>query len=265
MPASAPVNQERLVELLRDVPRWHTVNCVATTGSTNADLAELARTSDADGVVLVSEEQTAGRGRFDRRWETPAGASVAFSLLLRPSRPAMDWGWLSLLAGMAVSTGVERATGAEPGRVELKWPNDVLIDGRKVCGILSERVESDHGPAAAVVGVGINISLDEAELPVPTATSLRLAGLAEDKAEVLAAVFTEFSRLFDLWERDGQVHDEYAARCSSIGSPLRVMIDEQTNVLGTGESVDEFGRLVVRTPSGLQAFSAGDVFHLRFQ
>lgn len=265
MPASPPVDHERLVQLLREVPLWRTVQCVATTGSTNADLAELARTSPADGMVLVSEEQTAGRGRFERRWETPAGASVAFSLLLRPTRPARDWGWLSLLAGMAVSTGIERATGAERGRVELKWPNDVLIDGKKLCGILSERVESSQGPAAAVVGVGINISLDEAELPVSTATSLRLAGLEEDKSEVLAAVFTEFARLYELWERDGQVHDEYLRRCASIGRPLRVMIDEQTNVLGTGESVDEFGRLVVRTPSGLQAFSAGDVFHLRLQ
>ncbi|MEL4358679.1 MULTISPECIES: biotin--[acetyl-CoA-carboxylase] ligase [unclassified Luteococcus] len=265
MPASEPVDQDLLSRLLSGVSLWKEVRCVPTTGSTNADLTELARNGTADGIVLVSEEQTAGRGRFQRRWETPAGAAVAFSLLVRPSRPAQDWGWLSLLAGMAVATGIERATEAQPGRVELKWPNDVLIDGRKVCGILSERVESDGGSAAAVVGVGINVSLDEAELPVPHATSLRLAGLSEDKAAVLAAIFTEFARLYELWERDGQVHDEYAERCASIGAALRVMVDEHTNVLGTGDSVDQWGRLVVRTADGLQAFSAGDVFHLRLQ
>lgn len=265
MPASQAVDSALLSELLSGVKLWKQVRCVPTTGSTNADLAERARNGTDDGLILVSEEQTAGRGRFDRRWETPAGASVAFSLLLRPSRPALDWGWLSLLAGMAVATGIERATEAAPGRVELKWPNDVLIDGRKVCGILSERIELGNGPAAAVVGVGINFSLDESELPVPTATSLRLAGLERDKSTVLAAVFTEFARLYELWERDGEVHDEYAARCASIGVPLRVMVDEQTNVLGTGEAVDQWGRLVVRTPQGMQAFSAGDVFHLRLQ
>ncbi|MEL4505207.1 biotin--[acetyl-CoA-carboxylase] ligase [Luteococcus sp. H138] len=265
MPASEPVDSARLSELLSGVTLWKEIRCVPTTGSTNADLAERARNGTDAGIVLVSEEQTAGRGRFERRWETPAGASVAFSLLLRPSRPALDWGWLSLLAGMAVATGIERATEAPPGRVELKWPNDVLIDGRKVCGILSERIEPEHGTAAAVVGVGINFSLDESELPVPTATSLRLAGLEADKSSVLAAVFTEFARLYQVWERDGDVHDEYAERCASIGVPLRVMVDEQTNVLGTGESVDQWGRLVVRTPQGRQAFSAGDVFHLRLQ
>jgi len=265
MPASPAADQAALVELLRHVPLWREVRCVPATGSTNADLAARARSTDDDGGVLFSEEQTAGRGRFERRWESPAGASVSFSLLVRPTRPALDWGWLSLLAGMAVATGIEKATAARPGVVQLKWPNDVLLDGRKVCGILSERVEQPGCRPAAVVGVGINISLDEHELPVPQATSLRLAGLPQDKTAVLGAVLAEFARLYELWERDGQVHDEYQRRCASVGAPLRVMVDESTSVLGTGESVDGFGRLVVRTAQGVQAFSAGDVFHLRLQ
>lgn len=264
MPACDPTDPELLRHLLERVTLWNEVRWVPTTGSTNADLAALARTTDLDGLVLVSEEQTAGRGRFERRWESPAGASVAFSLLLRPTRPALDWGWLSLLAGMAVATGIEQATGAEPGRVELKWPNDVLVDGRKICGILSERIDAEQG-AAAVVGIGINFSLDEDELPVPTATSLRIAGLEAGKSEVLASLLTEFARLYQIWESQGEVHQEYERRCASIGSPLRVMVDEHTQVLGTGDHVDDFGRLVVRTPQGLQAFSAGDVFHLRLQ
>ncbi|GAA1389343.1 biotin--[acetyl-CoA-carboxylase] ligase [Luteococcus peritonei] len=264
MPSSAPLEPARLEALLASQPLWEKVEWVASTGSTNADLAARARSDAETGVVRISEEQTAGRGRFDRRWESPAGACVACSLLLRPSQPSLAWGWLSLLTGMAVATGVERATGAEPGRVQLKWPNDVLLDGKKICGILSERVESEHG-AAAVVGFGINVSLEADEIPVPTGTSLRLAGLDQDKTTLMAEILTEFARLYQLWERDGEVHDEYQWRCSSVGAPLRVMVDEQTQVLGTGHSVDEYGRLVVRTPQGLQAFSAGDVFHLRLQ
>ena len=264
MPASAPLDPARLEALLARDPLWQKVEWVATTGSTNADLAARSRSGAEAGVVRISEEQTAGRGRFERRWESPAGASIACSLLLRPSQPPLAWGWLSLLTGMAVATGVERATGARPGRVQLKWPNDVLLDGRKICGILSERVESPHG-AAAVVGFGINVSLDADQIPVPTGTSLRLAGLSEDKTVLMAEVLAEFSRLYRIWERDGEVHDEYQRRCASVGAPLRVMVDEHTPVLGTGDSVDEYGRLVVRTPQGLQAFSAGDVFHLRLQ
>lgn len=272
MPASEPLDPARLRALLGidepgqsdDGQLWRDVEWVASTGSTNADLAERARGTAADGVVRISEEQTAGRGRFERRWVSPAGASLACSLLLRPTQPAQNWGWLSLLTGMAVAAGVERATGAAAGRVELKWPNDVLVDGRKLCGILSERVESPHG-AAAVVGFGINISLASDELPVPTGTSLLLAGLPQDKTTLMAHVLAEFARLYELWERDGEVHDEYQQRCSSIGAPLRVMVDEHNQVLGTGHSVDSWGRLVVQTPDGLQTFSAADVFHLRLQ
>lgn len=267
MPASAPLDARRLRQSLADDPTWTDVRWVATTGSTNADLAALAHGHDADGTVLVSEEQTAGRGRFDRRWETPAGASLAFSLLLRPRREPFAWGWLSLLAGMAVATGIEQATGAAPGRVELKWPNDVLVDGRKVCGILSERVEAAPAGsrAAAVVGIGINFTLDEAELPVPTATSLALAGLEASKDDVMDALLHEFGRLYRQWDAGQPLREAYAARCASVGSALRVMVDEHTTVLGTGTGVDEYGRLEVRTPTGHQVFSAGDVFHLRLQ
>ena len=267
MPACEPLDPVLLRRRLEDVTLWTDLSWTPTTGSTNADLAALAHHRDADGTVRVSEEQTAGRGRFDRRWATPSGASLAFSLLLRPHREPLAWGWLSLLAGMAVATAVERATHAAPGRVELKWPNDVLVDGRKVCGILSERIEAapEGSRPAAVVGIGINFSLDADELPVPTATSLSLAGLEATKNEVMAELLREFARLYTLWDRGDSLREDYRERCASIGSPLCVMVDEHTTVLGTGVGVDEYGRLEVRTPQGHQTFSAGDVFHLRLQ
>lgn len=264
MPACEPVQPDLLSARLEADPLWHRVTWTPSTGSTNKDLVDAVRGGEPAGQLLVTEEQTGGRGRFERRWESPAGTCVAMSALLEPSRPALDWGWLSLLAGMAVATGLERATGAAPGRVQLKWPNDVLVDGRKICGILSERVEVGE-QAFAVVGIGINISLDEAELPVPTGTSLLLAGLPTDKTAVVAEVWLEFARLFRAWEAAGELHDSYSDRCDSIGAPLRVLVDEHTSVMGTGDHVDEYGRLVVRTDSGLRTFSAGDVFHLRKQ
>ena len=117
----------------------------------------------------------------------------------------------------------------------------------------------------AVVGIGVNISLSADELPVPTATSLALAGLSTDKTRIVAEIWREFAPLFRDWEAAGELHDSYSARCDSIGAPLRVLVDERTSVLGVGDHVDQFGRLVVRTDEGLRTFSAGDVFHLRKQ
>src|SRR4051794_24530360 len=132
-------------ELIRPGGLWQKVDLVAETGSTNADLAARARQGEAAGTVLITDYQSAGRGRQGRTWTVPPGSGIAMSILVRPA--AVDpnrWTWLSLLAGLAVSDGVRRT--AELSAV-LKWPNDVLVAERKVCGILSERVDTVHGPA----------------------------------------------------------------------------------------------------------------------
>ncbi len=149
---------------------WRSVEVVAETGSTNADLAELARRGEPAGLVLVTDHQVAGRGRLGRTWTAPAGTSVALSVLLRPQRDPAAWTWLPLLAGLAVAEGL-RAIADVPA--VLKWPNDVLVDDAKICGILAERVDSPIGPAC-VLGLGVNVHLTAEQLPVPTATSLAL-------------------------------------------------------------------------------------------
>lgn len=132
---------------------------VPQTGSTNADLLEAARAGAAEGLVLVAEEQTAGRGRLGRTWSAPAGAALTFSVLLRPAGvPPTRLGWLPLLTGVAVAAAVRAETGVP---ASLKWPNDVLVGERKLAGILAE-AHSD----AVVVGVGLNVTLSRAELPV---------------------------------------------------------------------------------------------------
>lgn len=240
---------------------WREIRWLDSTGSTNADLAAEARRGAGEGLVLVAREQTAGRGRLDRSWSSPPGASVSMSLLLVPRHPFEHWGWLSLLAGMAVRSALAGMV-TDPDRIQLKWPNDVLIDGRKVCGILSERVEHPDG-ARAVVGIGINVGMDEVDLPVPNATSLRLAGLPEDREHVVTEVLARFEERYRTWQDSCDVRAEYRSVCSSIGTELRIVVDRDDPVEGVGADVDEQGRIVVDTPRGRRVFAVGDVIHAR--
>lgn len=238
---------------------WAPVDVVPSTGSTNSDLAALARQGAPEGRVLVAGQQTAGRGRLARQWASPEGASVSISLLLAPTRPADEWGWLSLLAGLAVRDAL---TGLAPDAVavSLKWPNDVLLDGRKVCGILSERVEHASGPRA-VVGMGVNVALTEDQLPVPTATSLSMAGFEATASDVVAGILLEFERHYGRWQRDGELRDVYEPSCASVGAQLTITPSGGTPKEGVGVGVDATGQLLVRTSDGVEAFAVGDVVH----
>ena len=240
---------------------WTQVSTVATTGSTNADLAAAAREGAASGRVLVSDHQSTGRGRFTRVWEAPPGTSLAISALLRPPSdvPPPRWLWLPLLTGLAVADGIRAATGI---RADLKWPNDVLIDGRKVCGILAERVDGGAG-AAAIIGMGVNTTLAEDQLPVPTATSLALAGAEVGPAEVAAAILEALGEWYSRWLGGSDLRLDYAARCSSVGRTVRVQLSATESVVGDATGVDANGCLLVQADGKQRAFAAGDVAHLR--
>lgn len=242
--------------------RFDRVNSLPATGSTNADVAALARAGGPEGFVLIADEQTSGRGRLDRTWASPPGASLAMSLLLRP--PASSggaWGWLSLIAGMAVTRGLRELSGAGE-RITLKWPNDVLVDGLKVCGILSERVETPDGPAA-IVGIGINLRLEADELPVPHATSLALAGLPSERDAVTGAVLRAFDEVYTDLLSSGPPVRAYSDMCASIGAELTVIVRADEHVHGVGAGIDPDGRLVVDAGGILRAFAVGDVVHAR--
>ena len=146
----------------------------SSTGSTNADVAAVARAGAPEGTVHVTSHQTAGRGRLDREWVAPPGSGLAASVLLRPVEVPLDrWGWIPLLVGVALADAVAEL-GVQPA---LKWPNDIEVDGKKLAGILVEAVTTPDG-AAAVIGVGLNVSMTAAQLPIPAATSLALEGVA---------------------------------------------------------------------------------------
>ncbi|MFD8610254.1 biotin--[acetyl-CoA-carboxylase] ligase [Streptomyces sp. NPDC059631] len=257
--------------LVRDGGLWTRVEVVQRTGSTNADLVARAAAGEAaEGTVLVAEEQTAARGRLDRRWTAPARSGLFFSVLLRPGDgvPVARWGWLPLLTGVAVATGLSRAAGVDTA---LKWPNDLLVtvDGeeRKAGGILAEGA----GDGGVVIGVGINVTLRQDELPVPQAGSLALAGaVSTDRDPLLRAVLRSLEEWYGRWRAaDGDpaaagLQETYAAGCATLGRTVRAELPGDRSLVGEAVAVDGDGRLVLATRDGVQQpVGAGDIVHLR--
>jgi BirA family biotin operon repressor/biotin-[acetyl-CoA-carboxylase] ligase len=228
-------------------PEGWRVEVLASTPSTNTVVADRAREGEPAGLVVVAEEQTAGRGRMDRTWESPARAGLTFSVLLRPVVEHV--GWVPLLGGLAVARALREH--AEVDAV-LKWPNDVLVGDRKVCGLLAQAVQAG-GELAVVLGIGLNVTTRREELPVPAATSLALEGAATtDRDTVLRAVLRAMS--FTAADRDS-----YRALCTTLGRDVQVSLPGGALVQGRAEGVDDEGRLVVAGA----AYAAGDVTHLR--
>jgi BirA family biotin operon repressor/biotin-[acetyl-CoA-carboxylase] ligase len=246
---------------LGEVPsRWR-VEVVEETTSTNADVADRFRSGEDEGLVLVAENQTAGRGRLAREWVTQARTSLTVSFLLVPGdTDAERWPWLPLLTGVAAATAVQRVAGVE---AELKWPNDVLVNGLKLGGILLERVERTGREAAAVVGIGINCSQSRDELPVPEATSLAIVtGGPVDRSALLAALVEELAARYDEWKAGGDLREAYLELCRTPGQDVRVTVPGG-EVVGEAVDIDPTGRLVVRTESGEEHLGAGDVVYVR--
>ncbi|WP_030597244.1 biotin--[acetyl-CoA-carboxylase] ligase [Streptomyces fulvoviolaceus] len=256
--------------LVREGGLWSGVEVVQSTGSTNSDLVALAGEGKAtEGAVLVAEEQSAGRGRLDRQWTAPARSGLFFSVLLTPSEvPVARWGWLPLLTGVAVATGLSRAAGVDTA---LKWPNDLLVTvggaERKTGGILAERAGDD----GVVVGVGINVTLREDELPVPQAGSLALAGaVSTDRDPLLRGVLRSLEQWYEKWRsvegdpaRSG-LQETYAAGCATLGRVVRAELPGERSLVGEAVAIDGDGRLVIATEDGVQApVGAGDIVHLR--
>lgn len=209
--------------------------------------------------MLVTDHQTGGRGRLDRSWQTPAGSALTFSVLLRLQVPPGRWPWLPLLAGLAVRGGLADC-GLAAG---LKWPNDVLVEGRKIAGILAERVESEHGPAA-ILGMGINVEMSAEELPVPTATSLRVEGNDTDRAELLVAIVDRLDDLLPLLpDPPDPLRRQYLEACVTLGLTVRAELPAGRELTGVAAGVDDSGRLLVDPGTGAVAIAAGDVVHLR--
>ncbi|WP_406198042.1 MULTISPECIES: biotin--[acetyl-CoA-carboxylase] ligase [unclassified Streptomyces] len=256
--------------LIRDGGLWREVEVVQRTGSTNSDLVGLATDGKAvEGSVLVAEEQTAGKGRLDRTWTAPPRSGLFFSVLLNPAEvPVPRWGWLPLLTGVAVATGLSRAAGVDTA---LKWPNDLLVtvggEERKAGGILAERA----GDEGVVIGVGINVTLRADELPVPQAGSLALAGaVSTDRDPVLRGILRSLEEWYGRWRAAtgdpvvSGLQETYAAGCATLGRVVRAELPGHRSIMGEAVAIDGDGRLVLATAEGVQEpVGAGDIVHLR--
>jgi BirA family biotin operon repressor/biotin-[acetyl-CoA-carboxylase] ligase len=278
-----PPLSERLLQRAVVVPGslWQRIEVRESTASTNEDVSALARDDEPEGLVMVAEQQSDGRGRRGRSWVSPPRAGLMVSVLLRPGVadpgrgwagvPSRDYGWMPLIAGVALLDTVTRLTQVDAA---LKWPNDLLVRvagvESKCAGILAEVVS---GPIPAVVlGIGLNVTTRADELPETTGmppTSLKLAGAATtDRDPLLRALLRSLADRYGQWRSaDGDVEasgllDAYRAGCATIGRQVRVLVPDG-EVTGEVTTVDAGGQLVIRTAGGERRVAAGDVVHVR--
>lgn len=236
-------------------PAGWTVTVVDETGSTNADLLAAAQAGAADRTVLAAAHQTAGRGRLDRTWTAPPGANLLVSLLLRDVPDAVHESIQRV--ALAAAAAARALTGAD---VRLKWPNDLLLDDRKLAGVLSQGGRSPAAVAArdgidhVVVGIGVNVGWAP-----PDAARLADApgGAGLDPLVLLRELLVAFDAL------PAVVHDQYRSSLATIGRRVRVDLPGDRTVEGEAIDVERDGRLVVRSATATHRFDVGDVVHLR--
>ncbi|PNW10152.1 biotin--[acetyl-CoA-carboxylase] ligase [Microbacterium testaceum] len=243
------------------------VQIVETTDSTNADVIA-AVTADPAGwphlSLLVTDDQRAGRGRLDRTWTAPAGTALAVSVVVDATMiPAEQRGWIPLAAGAAMTRAVGAQLTGHGGTAELKWPNDVLVDGGKICGILAEVVPG--APDTVVVGAGVNTRMSRADLPVTTATSFAAIGADCDDDRLLADYLDDFGKTLARLVHDDveRVHHEIEKLCATVGKEVTVAMPDGSALHGTAARLDRDGRLVVESGTIETVVSAGDVVHVR--
>lgn len=262
-------NHEQLLASLVSGTRFTEVRWVATTGSTNADLMATAIGSDGAAVtdrVLVTDFQSVGRGRKQRVWEAPPGSSLLMSLLVRTDDAATDGHRWTTAMGVAAAGACAEVAAVD---VQIKWPNDLVVNDRKLAGVLAESVLAGNQLAAVVVGIGINIR--DVDLPPEIAarsTSLdaerrAVSETAEqlDRVDLAASILTRFDEWCDAAPQD--LHHEMLRHSATVGRQVRVDLPDRS-VVGVASEVAPDGRLVVTAADGTEhRWSAGDVTHLR--
>ena len=224
--------------------------------STHSHAAELARTGAAEGTLVTTDDQTAGRGRIGRAWKSLPGHQLALSLVLRPSFPPH---FLVMASALAVAGAIETVAGLAPA---IKWPNDVLVDGRKVCGILIET-----SPGVAILGIGLNVNgslAGDAELASRATTLAEAAGHQLAREDLAIALIRHLDTLYASLASGGttareRVRDAWRKRLVTLGR--RVSIRQSgAEITGTAEDVDAGGALLLRRDDGaLQTITWGDV------
>lgn len=254
----------RLAAMLDTRTMGRFIRYVDQTGSTQTLAHEMVAGGAKEGTLIIAEEQTAGRGRMDRKWHSPAGRGIWMSLVLTPSIPLQFTPQLTLLVAVALCRAVKKLVKIDIG---IKWPNDLLIGGRKVSGILLESKAEDERLLYAIAGIGISANLETEDYPEELrgiATSLKLASGKEiDRVQMISEFLHEFEALYDLFLTQGfsPIRSLWEALSVSLHCPIKVQTPNRV-VEGIAECIDEMGALVVKTGDGtLVKLFSGDVTH----
>ncbi|SOC19063.1 biotin--[acetyl-CoA-carboxylase] ligase [Rhodobacter maris] len=236
--------------------------------STNRYLADLAAGSSPaqtrTGTVVLADTQTAGRGKYDRVWASLPESSLTFSVLLRPARPVEDLAQTTLVMAVAVAEAVAASAGLE---VEIKWPNDLMVRGRKLCGILCELVLTDEGePAHIIAGVGLNLNHAQGDFPPALqglATSIALeTGRKVDRFDLLTEILERLEERLSDWEASGfePIRKAWSARSCTLGREIVITQPGGDRLCGTAITLEANGNLTLREASGrLHSIVCGEI------
>lgn len=236
--------------------------CLQETASTNSDAFRLAEEGAPEGTVVFADSQSGGKGRMGRKWASPSGVNLYCSVVLRPPIMPYEAPQLTFLSAVAVVRALESFPGIRP---EIKWPNDVLIGGKKIAGLLNEMSAETDGINFVVLGIGVNINMTHDQFPEDLrnpATSLGIElGHSVPRAPFAAAVLNELDRLYDQFRVHGfrPVREEWQRCCNALGRQLLVSDGGREIVRGSFDGIDEDGALLVRTGRGVERILCGDV------
>jgi BirA family biotin operon repressor/biotin-[acetyl-CoA-carboxylase] ligase len=238
------------------------LHCEETVDSTNRIALELAQAGAPEGTVVLAARQTAGRGRMQRSWQSPPGCNLYLSIVLRPKIPQQEASQITLMTGLAAVEAVSEA--CPEGRVGIKWPNDILIGGRKVCGILAE-ARTDRGKIdSVVVGIGLNVNMEKADFDPShreTATSLREeTGRNHSREDLFLSLCGRFEGWYEILERNGfaAVREGWLARAEMTGKRIRVLFGDEMRE-GMFAGIDRDGALLIADERGVVSrITAGD-------
>jgi BirA family biotin operon repressor/biotin-[acetyl-CoA-carboxylase] ligase len=275
---SPPLTLDSIKKHLSTRTIGRTLHLLEETDSTNTAAATLAQQGAEDGTTVVAEFQTAGRGRRGRSWFSPRGLNLSCSVIVlrqpSPERKAQWLSWIPLASALACADAVQRETSLTP---LLKWPNDLLVNDRKVGGLLCESACRRDGTPFVVIGIGLNVNIDRDRFPGDlrwSATSLMAeTGHSVDRARLLARLLEQVERRLELLASEPieRLRQEYSGRCATLGRRVLVTLAQGERIEGMADSIAENGCLRIiysGTPSAvphpeLLEIHAGDVLHLR--
>lgn len=230
-------------------------------GSTNTEAMRLALEGAPEGTVVLADAQSEGRGRLDRTWESPPSGNLYLSVVLRPDIPAAQASLIPLTAGVAAADTLSRYC---PGRVRLKWPNDVLIGGKKICGILTEMRTRGDRVHFLVVGIGVNLNMRPLDLPRElreTATSLRIETGGEiDRLDFAVRLFESLERWYRVFLGGGAAIREHWLQCADLVGKRVEVVHGKTTERGTVVGLDPAGALLLEGETGVRQVLAGDIY-----